>query len=225
VRGSEDSWAPLPAAPLLHGHEVHVVRVALGVEPLHASRLLSAEEAGRARALRSPEHRRRFVTAHGWLREVLGRYVGAAPESLWFTRSEDGKPSLVDPRGGEAGLRFNLSHSGEVGLIAIGRGREVGVDVEEIKARRDVVGLARRALEPAAARELEGLGVEERVAGFHRLWARHEARLKCLGSGLTGSPRAGSLQVFDLDAGAGYAAAVAVEGEGETALSRFAAGG
>ena len=53
-------------------------------------------------------------------------------------------------------------------------------------------------------------GSAERAAVFYRQWVRHEARLKCLGVGLTGTAPATPVEVQDLDVAPGYAAAVAV---------------
>jgi 4'-phosphopantetheinyl transferase len=215
----EASWTALPGEPALDPKEVHVVRVGLDLEPAGASRLLSAEEGKRAAALRSAEHRRRFEAAHAWLRAVLGRYLIIEPQSVQFELGRHGKPGLAAPP-----LRFNLSHSGQVALIALAWGREVGVDIEQVKPGRDVVALARRTLEPGAGAELEALNPEDRLGAFHQMWARHEARLKCLGTGLSAPPQAAPVQIFDLHAAHEYAAAVAVEGEGAVALGLFCLG-
>ena len=118
------------------------------------------------------------------LREILGRYLGRPANELQFERNEHGKPRLA--RAGD-GLEFNLSHSGSLALVAVAR-REVGVDVEWIRTKRPV--------------------------DFYRRWADREARVKCLGTGLTGQvvPDAPEPAVERLDVGSGYAASVAVSG-------------
>jgi len=94
------------------------------------------------------------------------------------------------PRG--SGPQFNLSHSEGLALVAVAD-RDVGVDVERIRPKRP--------------------------ADFYAEWARHEAQLKCLGTGLGGSTfRSSTSEVPDrklasvqnLDVAPGYAAAVAV---------------
>lgn len=124
------------------------------------------------------------VASRPALREILGRYLGLPADELRFETGRHGKPRLAGPAGE---LAFNLSHSSALALVAVAR-REVGVDVERIRAKRPV--------------------------DFYRRWADHEARVKCLGSGLTGPvpPDSAEPDVQRLEVGPGYAASVAFPG-------------
>jgi phosphopantetheinyl transferase len=146
------------------------------------------------------------------LRRVLARYLDLAAGEIRLTRGEHGKPRLANP---ESGLRFNLSHSGSLALVAVSRGREVGVDVERLRPGRDFVALAERALEPGEAESVRAAGGDDRTRVFYELWTRHEARLKCLGVGLTDAPIRSSppIAVAAVPIEPGYAAAVAIEGK------------
>jgi phosphopantetheinyl transferase len=75
-----------------------------------------------------------------------------------------------------------------------------------------VLALAERALGAGAAQSLRAAAPEARTLLFHRAWARHEARLKCSGLGIWSAPTPGPVHMTELDAGAAYAAALAVEG-------------
>lgn len=146
------------------------------------------------------------------LLRVLSLYLGEAAGSIELIRGEHGKPRLaVDPER----LAFNLSHSGALALVAVSRGREVGVDLEREKPGRDLVALAERALAPEQAAAVRAAAEEDRARLFHRLWARHEARVKCLGVGLGAAPTWPSppVAVESLPVDPGYAAAVAVAGD------------
>ena len=144
------------------------------------------------------------------LREVLARYLDEDPARIELRRGERGKPAPADP---SSPLRFNLSHSGGLALVAVTLGREVGVDVERIRPRRDLARLADRALDPAAAAAVRAAPAGERAAVFHQAWARREAVAKCLGVGL-GTPLPPSpVAVTALRPALGYAAALAVTGD------------
>jgi 4'-phosphopantetheinyl transferase len=152
------------------------------------------------------------VASEALLLRVLAHYLGEAPEEIGLARDEHGKPRLVtEPER----LAFNLSHSGELALVAVSCGREVGVDVERAKPERDLVALAERALGPEDAAAVRAAGGDERTRLFYELWTRHEARLKCLGVGLAGTPTwpTPPVAVENLPIDPGYAAALAVRGD------------
>jgi 4'-phosphopantetheinyl transferase len=149
------------------------------------------------------------------LRQVLGRYLGADPDSIELRLGQHGKPALADPG---TGLRFNLSHSGGIALIAVARAREVGIDVERIVPRRNLLGLAERALGAGAAAALRAVPADERPLAFHRAWVRHEALAKCHGVGLHRPLPQAPVSVVELDPGRGFAAALAVSGSAAPTL-------
>jgi 4'-phosphopantetheinyl transferase len=151
---------------------------------------------------------RRWVASRWALRAVLGRYLGAPPAAIELELGEHGKPRLA----GDAGhLAFNLSHSGELALVAVSGGPDVGVDLERIDVERDVMALAERALGAAEVAVVRAAPAPERAAAFYTAWARHEALVKCHGGGIW-NPAEGEAAIESLDAGEGYAAAIAVAG-------------
>jgi phosphopantetheinyl transferase len=140
------------------------------------------------------------------LATILSEYLGEATE---LRADEAGKPRLAtEPER----LSFNLSHSGELALVAIAPGgAEVGVDVERLKPRRDLARLAERWLPAADAAAVGAAGDREREAVFYAAWTRHEARVKCTGTGIAGPPPEPEVVAYDLSIDDGYAAAVAVD--------------
>jgi 4'-phosphopantetheinyl transferase len=159
----------------------------------------------------SPQQRR--AEAGRRLREVLAAVLGMAAGEVELVTGRNGKPELATGT-----LRFNLSHSGDLALVAVTRDREVGVDVERVDLRRDVARLARRALDPAAAEAVLALPAAERSRAFHRAWARREAVAKCAGTGLSVPVPDTPRQVHDLEVAEGYAGAVAVAGDRPTGV-------
>jgi 4'-phosphopantetheinyl transferase len=81
-------------------------------------------------------------------------------------------------------LRFNLSHSGDGALLAVGWNRELGVDLESVEPARDILALARRYFSQAEIVELDALPEKDRLVGFYNGWARKEAFIKATGDGL-----------------------------------------
>ncbi len=167
-----------------HSDEVHLWRIPLeqSAECLAARRaLLSEEERTRLERYRFPELKERFVARHGALRTILSRYVGIEPVELRFQRGAEGKPRLDShaPR-----VRFNLSDSEDLALLAVTLDHEIGVDLEALRPLPELESLAREHLAPREREELLALPESERLAAFFRAWTRKEAWLKALGSGL-----------------------------------------
>jgi 4'-phosphopantetheinyl transferase len=165
-----------------------------------------------------PSPQRRWPAARWALRGVLGRYLGADPARIELRAGERGKPMLAAP---SPSLRFNLSHSAGEALIAVAWEREVGVDIERIRPRHDLLALVRRALQPEEAAAIVAMPAVDRLTAFYAAWTRREAIAKCLGVGLTGPLPEGDVAVSGLDAGPGFAAAVAVAGHELLPLRRF----
>ena len=158
---------------------------------------LSVEEQTRYSRYRSREAAERYVVTRSLVRLVLGERLGVDPRAVTLGRTEMGKPTV-------RGLHFNLSHSGELILLATCDDHAVGVDIER-----------RRHVERAAALEARWLTDSERAAlqtardkgadssdAFLRIWSMKEARLKALGIGISGatSDVAQDVEAVSLDA-------------------------
>ncbi|HUM05350.1 MAG TPA: 4'-phosphopantetheinyl transferase superfamily protein [Terriglobales bacterium] len=212
--------------------EVHLWRIDLDAS---ASALptftatLAAEELHRAARFRFPDLGRRWTVARGALRCILAAYCDARPESLVLQTEPLGKPFLTSP---SSRISFNLSHSENLALLAITEGRNIGVDIEFLRPRIDVVELSRGYLAPAELRHILALPPGEQTRAFFTCWTRKEAFLKAIGVGLSapldsfevtlrpgeparlisaGSIDPGRWNLIDVSA-AGFAAAAAVEG-------------
>jgi 4'-phosphopantetheinyl transferase len=217
VRSLTPNLAPmLTAAAELHIWEADLDQAG---EPPAAS--LPAAERARAGRVQRPLARRRWLAARWALRVVLGCYLDEEPAAIELRLGARGKPMLGAPW---AGLRFNLSHSGGLALLVLARGAEVGVDIERISPRRDVLALSKRLLNPAELRSVEEAPPAARSAVFHAAWARREAIAKCSGVGLGAPLPADVVAVSAIDAGPGFAAAVAVAGNEVPLLRRFTPG-
>jgi 4'-phosphopantetheinyl transferase len=149
---------------------------------------------------------------------LLARCAGADPAEVRIARTGGGKPYLERPAGSD--VRFSVSHSGELAVIAVARGRAVGVDVQAAREVPRAQAIADRRFMPSEATRLRALPGRERRALFHRLWVRKEAYLKATGAGLAGSlasfdaltlePPAPGWEFGDLELPEGYAGALAL---------------
>jgi 4'-phosphopantetheinyl transferase len=170
-----------PATTELPGGEVHVWHASLdeGCGPSDRD-LLDAAERARADRLHTEKLKARFTRSRALLRMILSSYVERAPETLRFEEGPEGKPRLTEPHG----VRFNLSHSGSVWMLATASDREVGIDVERITRRLDLEGVARRMFPPDERDTLLALPEEAQKLAFFRCWATREAIVKGMGVGM-----------------------------------------
>lgn len=229
-------WETPRGRPRLGDDEVHVWRISLAsIEPGRAWRSLSDQERRRAERHRFAVHRARFVAGRAALRAVLASYLGVLPEEVPIDIGTEGRPRLT----GAGNLDFNLAHSDDLALVAVTRGRAVGVDLERMRRGVPHERLARRFFAPGEAEALRRVPARLRPAAFFACWTRKEAWLKASGHGLErGLPAAlprftvsvepyptvleitlpdrpeegARWSLVDVRVGSGYAGALAVEG-------------
>jgi 4'-phosphopantetheinyl transferase len=195
--------------------------------------VLSEDELLRAAAFKVDDGRRNFVATRAALRTLLGRYLNEDPAALRFAATPNGKPRLDHPQK----LQFNVSHSRTAGLIAVA-GNDVGIDIEQVKPRHDLDGLAKRVF---TTREREAISGE--ALAFYRHWVAKEAFVKATGRGVSsvrsfevlldapggarlvhvgGDPEeAARWTLTPLEAPPGYAAAVVTRGRARVTSRRF----
>ena len=220
--------------PALDPEEVHVWRAE--VETAYDRQdilwsFLAGDERQKAADFLFEGDRKRFVVARGILRALLGCYLGRHPGSLGFDYTQYGKPQLA----GDSEIRFSTSHSHGLVLLAFARGRDVGVDIERVRADLDFEGIAARCFSPGEMASLHSLRNGLRERAFFARWTRKEALAKAEGKGLAlplrrfGVTPAARAMVLDtqghplgptkwtlqeLSPAPGYVAALAVEGNG-----------
>jgi 4'-phosphopantetheinyl transferase len=142
--------------------------------------VLSDQERTRAAAFLRTSPRRQYIVARAALRTLLGRYLDVSPSALGFALNANGKPSLQPA----SRIRFNVSHAGDMVLIAISDGVELGVDVEAHRWTNDLDSLAASILCPPDLEHWRAAAAEERTAEFFRIWTCKEAMSKAIGCGM-----------------------------------------
>ena len=188
--------------------------------------LLCESERERAARFRFAHDRAAWTAARAGLRRVLAVTLGGEPAAVQFSIAPGGKPRLASDKG-HARVRFSLSHTRGLALVAVTQGVEVGVDAEAVRPDIDPLLLAPSVLTPDELAHLNTVPEAARPALFFALWTAKEAVLKAEGRGLFVAPA--SFSVLPICAGqkanvrgfcvqplpvdAGYAAALALPEE------------
>jgi len=228
--------------PLLHldgilpDDEVHVWHVELNnwqTATASLFELLANDERERASRFKFPAPRDQYIISRALLRKTLGRYLRVEALDVRFRTTANGKPELA----GSSDFQFNLSHTDGATAIAIARSRRVGIDVERIKEKTEVMELATRFFSAREVQWLRSQPVAEHNSSFFSCWTAKEAYIKAHGQGLSmpltafsvlPRPESSRLQLevdndpdepgrwsmWRLNFGSGLRAALAVEGEG-----------
>jgi 4'-phosphopantetheinyl transferase len=122
------------------------------------------------------------------LREILGGLLGEPAGALRFRARARGKPEL-DPGGPvevRPALRFNVSHSSHLAVIAVCRGQELGIDLEHLRPIGEAEHIVESFFSAREQAEFAAIALEARALAFLRGWTRKEAILKGLGVGIAG---------------------------------------
>jgi 4'-phosphopantetheinyl transferase len=183
------AWPEAPVEPRLEAKEVHVWAASLEITPETSEKFsgfLCASEKERARRFKFDVHRNRFIAGRGLLRKMLGRYLNCEPSKLEFAYSAQGKPELLGEFS-KSGFHFNLAHSENAALFAITRIGQIGIDIEHVRAVKNVDDLVARFFCARENKSFQKISDEEKPAAFFNLWTRKEAILKATGEGITRS--------------------------------------
>jgi len=213
-------WPSPRATPGLAKNEIHVWRASLPTDQVTLRRFASTlgdAEAERAARFVFDRDRDRFIASHGILRALLGGYMECAPQAIGFELGLRGKPAIA--RRGSAPApapSFNLAHSHALAVIAVGRQREIGVDIELMRPEIAGEDIARRYFSTKEFDELSRQPAESRTEGFFLCWTRKEAYVKARGDGLH-TP----LDSFDVSLSPGTPATLSSADESRWAIEAF----
>lgn len=143
-------------------------------------RILDATEQAHAEKIKNDLSRKRYVEVHGRLRKVLAQALNERPEKISIKKAEHGKPYLADmPE-----LAFNLSHSADAMVIAVGRYCQLGVDIEYYKPRANMTGLVNKCFAEEEIAYWNHVPEDQKISEFYRFWTRKEAFVKASGRGI-----------------------------------------
>ena len=195
--GTAHQWSENPDFNLQQGViDIWLYQADITQERLDYFRsLLSSEEQARAQRLKFEIHQKRFIISHGFKRSVLAKYLAIEPAHIQYQRGDKGKPSLLAADYNSQNLKFNLSHTQDIVLLAVTRDAELGVDIEYMDRKTDWEAICQRFFTDPEQQALFSLAKEKQKSAFYQLWTRKEAYMKVLGSGLSLPPTGFTLTV------------------------------
>jgi phosphopantetheine--protein transferase-like protein len=147
------------------------------------SSILSENEQQRFLTQRLPKGQLQFLLTRIVLRHLFSVYHDGYHPGYWrFGKSETGRPQ-VDRA--QSSLEFNLTHTGNILLIAVANSGSPGVDAERLGRFVDVSAIASRYFSSTEAQQMLEAAPELKNELFLRMWTLKEAAVKATGLGLS----------------------------------------
>ncbi|VAW62835.1 4'-phosphopantetheinyl transferase [hydrothermal vent metagenome] len=171
-------------------NEIHIWLSYLNVHQArlkHLYPLLSDEEKQRSERFKFYKHRKLFIASHGFLHATLARYIEVPENGITFSYAKYGKPCITDEQNKKA-IQFNLSHSGNLAILAVCQNHSLGIDIEFTKRNADWKGIIKRFFTQREQDRLLALPENRQKEAFFKMWTRKEAHMKVTGQGLHLSP-------------------------------------
>jgi 4'-phosphopantetheinyl transferase len=184
-------WQQSPHhVPSLGTNDIHLWLFDMSINSTHEAALyslLSADEKSRCARFKFAKDRRAFTASHGFLRQTLARYLAQHASRIAFSNGAHGKPFLTGTTATTA-LKFNLSHSASMAILAVCEASEIGIDIEYVNRTIDWQGIMHRYFRPDERAGILALPQAQRRCGFIQQWSRKESYMKVLGHGLALAP-------------------------------------
>jgi len=172
--------------PLLSPGELHlwIVSTAITSDQYDSYKTsLSEDELAQIQYFQFERARESFVVSQSVLRRLLSGYIGIDPPYLMLGKKSKGKPYSIN----EPGLFFNMSHSGEIAVIAFSRDSEVGIDIEKIRTLPDLDEMIAKNFTANETKFINSRP-DEKINRFFRFWTVKESYLKAIGEGMRLTP-------------------------------------
>jgi phosphopantetheinyl transferase len=147
------------------------------------SSILSDTEQQRFLTQRLPKGQLQFLLTRIVLRHLFSIYHADYPPAYWrFGKSETGRPQIDRS---QSKLEFNLTHTGNILLIAVASSGSPGIDAERLGRFIDVSAIASRYFSCGEAQQILDAAPEIQNELFLRSWTLKESAVKATGLGLS----------------------------------------
>src|SRR5690606_13282472 len=138
---------------------------------------LSTREQERAHRFRQLKDSHRFVICRSLLKFLIANETGLNISHIFFELNDNNKPYFNS----DSPLFFNVSHSGDYAIIALGK-CELGVDIEYIDKNFDFNEILPTVYNKIEINEINNS--ENKSYSFYKFWTRKEAIVKAIGKGI-----------------------------------------
>jgi 4'-phosphopantetheinyl transferase len=169
-------WQPIPQKIILVEKTVYIFKTDVTQYYSRISdkylEILSKKELAKSLRYIRKADRERYIAGKYFLRSLLSEIMSISAGEIEFNYTADKKPFII-------GVEFNVSHSGNYVVTAIGKER-VGIDIELVNLDFDFEPLL-----PNNFSNDEAAFIKDKAANFYQLWTRKEALLKATGEGIT----------------------------------------
>jgi len=165
---------------ILSQNRIDIWQYSLNSIRVDQQNILSESELARASRFHFAKHQHRFTVAHVTKRLILSRYLeNTNPNQLEFSENKYGKPMLLN----NPQLEFNLSHSGDLALLAIGKKYPLGIDLEFF-SNRSYLDIGKNMFSSAEINAISKVNSRLEALTFFNIWSQKEAFIKACGLGL-----------------------------------------
>jgi len=179
-------WQHTHKAIFQYKQSIDVWFLSLDQAVVHNLNFLDASQQSFLTSLKSHKAADRFISTRYWIHHLLSEYLGS--DDLTFSQSGNGKPFLSSP---DNQLDFNLTHSGNIALLAVSNFGPVGIDIEILREIKNVKLMAKRVFDQTDYLDLSETNEADLSSHFLNLWTKMEAQQKLSGNGIFGKKALG----------------------------------
>src|SRR5215469_7051957 len=129
--------------------------------------------------------RQRYLVTRALVRTVLSRYAPVDPKDWVFSTNAYGQPHIVNPEATDGCLSFSVSHTQELNVLGVARGRSLGVDAENLNTRNISIDLAKHYFAPEEVAAVREVPHHKQQFRFLEYWTLKESYIKARGMGLS----------------------------------------
>ncbi len=151
--------------------------------------LLSAAEQARCQRYVQQDDRDRYLGGRALSKLAVAKMTGLPPAEIAVITAATGKPSVSSSRAEIALPAINISHAGELVVVALQYDAEIGVDVELFNHDVNLDDLMDVVCSKEEIAEINLPAHRTRAQKFYEFWVLKEAYLKATGEGLSADAR------------------------------------